>query len=64
VDFSWLPQKFGFSSSSKIGREMLGFGKILYGDIVPFVEVTLVSKFQEIWWIVTQDPLLGDLSSC
>jgi hypothetical protein len=43
---------------------MLGFGKILYGDIVPFVEVTLVSKFQEIWWIVTQDPLLGDLSSC
>jgi hypothetical protein len=23
-----------------------------------------VSKFHDIWWTITQDPLLGDLSSC
>jgi hypothetical protein len=42
----------------------LDLGKKLFGNIVPFVEVTLMSKFHEIWWTLTRDPLLGDLSSC
>jgi hypothetical protein len=42
------PQKLGFSSSSKIRREIFGFVKNLFGNVVPFIEVTLVSKFCEI----------------
>jgi hypothetical protein len=57
-------QKLGFLSSSKIRRKIFGFGKNLFGNIVLFVEVTLVSIFCEIWWTLTRDPLLGDLSSC
>jgi hypothetical protein len=56
--------KSRFFSSCKIEREMFGFGKNLFGNIVPFVEVTLVSMFHEIWWTETRDQLLGDLSSC
>jgi hypothetical protein len=56
-------KKLGFLSSSKIGREIFGFGKDLFRNTIPFVE-TLVSKFCEIWWTVTRDPLLRDLSPC
>jgi hypothetical protein len=57
-------QKLGFSSSSEIKRESLDLGKNLFRNIVPFVEVTLVSKFHEISWAITRDQLLGDLSLC
>jgi hypothetical protein len=43
------PPKARFLSSSKIRREIVGFGNDLFGELVPFVEVTLVSKFHPIW---------------
>jgi hypothetical protein len=45
--------KVRFFISPKIRREIFGFEKKLFENIVPFVEVALVSKFREIWWIVT-----------
>jgi hypothetical protein len=38
-------QNLGFSSSHKIGREILGFRKTLFWELVPCLEVTLVFKF-------------------
>jgi hypothetical protein len=47
--FLQVPVKPRFLSSSKIGREIIGFGKNLFWELVPFIEVTLVYKFHPIW---------------
>jgi hypothetical protein len=46
-------------SSSKIGREIFGFGKNLFWKLVPCIEVTLVSKFHLIWCPIAEEPSLG-----
>jgi hypothetical protein len=43
-------------SSSKIGREIFGFGKNLFWKLVPCIEVTLVSKFHLIWCPIAEEP--------
>jgi hypothetical protein len=45
-------------SSSKIGRDIFGFGKNLFWELVPCVEVTLVSKFHLIWCPISQESRL------
>jgi hypothetical protein len=45
---SWISlrsPKPRFLSSSKIGRKIFGFGKNIFWELIPYVEVTLVSKF-------------------
>jgi hypothetical protein len=46
-------------SSSKIGREIIGFGKNHFWELVPCVEVTLVSNFHSIWSNIAQESNLG-----
>jgi hypothetical protein len=46
-------------SSSKIGREIFGFGKNLFWELVSCIEVTIVSKFHPIWCPIAEEPSLG-----
>jgi hypothetical protein len=46
------PRNLDSLSSSEIRREIFGFGKTPLWEFVPFVDVTLVSKFQTIWCLV------------
>jgi hypothetical protein len=48
-----------FLSSSKIGREIVEFGKTLFWELVYCVEVTLISKFHSIWSSIAQESNLG-----
>jgi hypothetical protein len=48
-----------FLSSSKIGRKIIGFGKNHFWELVPCVEVTLVSKFYSIYSTIAQESKLG-----
>jgi hypothetical protein len=50
-----------FFSSSKIGREIIAFRrkKTLFWKLVPFIEVTIVSKFHPIWCHIAQESSLG-----
>jgi hypothetical protein len=57
--FLFVPQKPIFFSSSKIRREIIRFGKTLFWDLVPCVEVTLVSKLHLIWSAIAQESRLG-----
>jgi hypothetical protein len=59
MDFSSFPQNLGFLSSSKIEREIVGFRKNLFCELVPCVEVTLVSMFHLIWSTIAQESNLG-----
>jgi hypothetical protein len=59
MDFSSLPQNLSFLSSSRIRREIVGFGKYLFCELVPCVEVTLVSKIYLIWSTIFQESNLG-----
>jgi hypothetical protein len=59
---SWISPhspKLRFLSSSKIGRKIVGFGKNLFWELVPCVEVTLVSNFYPIWCHIAQESSLG-----
>jgi hypothetical protein len=47
-----------FLSSSKIRREIFGFRKKLFWELIPSVEVILVSKFHPIWCPITQESSL------
>jgi hypothetical protein len=57
--FLLVPPKTRFLSLSKIRREIFGFGKNLFWELVPCVEVALVSKFHLIWCPVAQESRLG-----
>jgi hypothetical protein len=46
-------------NSSKMERKILGHGKNLFWELVPGVEVTLVSKFHLIWSNITQESNFG-----
>jgi hypothetical protein len=49
-----------FLSSYKIKSEIVGFGKKkFFWKLVPYVEVTLVSKFHLIWCPIAQESSLG-----
>jgi hypothetical protein len=48
------PPKPRFFSSSKIKREIVGFGENLFRELVPCVEVTPVSKFHLLWCRIDQ----------
>jgi hypothetical protein len=54
-----VPPKHRFFSSSKIEREIFGFGKKPLWELVPCIEVTLVSKFHPIWCHVAQESKLS-----
>jgi hypothetical protein len=60
---SWIfprpPQNLGFFSSSKIRREIIKIRKTLYWKLVPYIEMTFVSKFHLVWWAITQESSLG-----
>jgi hypothetical protein len=47
-----------FFRSSKIRREIIRFGGKLFWELVPCVEVTLVSKFHLIWCPIAQESSL------
>jgi hypothetical protein len=46
-------------NSSKMERKILGLGKNLFWELVPGVEVTLVSKFHSIWSNIAQESNFG-----
>jgi hypothetical protein len=46
--FLLVPLKPRFFSSSKIRSKIFGFGKNLFWELVPCVEVTLESKFHPV----------------
>jgi hypothetical protein len=54
-----FPPKPCSLSSSKIEREFLGHGQNLFWELVPGVEVTLVSKFRSIWSTIAQESSFG-----
>jgi hypothetical protein len=59
---SWISPrspKPKFLSLSKIRREIIGFGKNLFWELVSCVEVTLVCKFHSIWSTIAQESNLG-----
>jgi hypothetical protein len=61
LSISWIsprPPKPRFLSSSKIRREIFAFGKKTFWELVPCVEVTLVSKFHLIWYPIAQESSL------
>jgi hypothetical protein len=55
---SWIPPKPRFIRSSKIGREIVGFGKKLLWELVSCVEVTFESKFHSIWSTIVEESKL------
>jgi hypothetical protein len=57
--FLLVPLKPRFLSSSKIRREIIGFGKIIFWELVPCAKMTLVSKFHLIWSTIAQESNLG-----
>jgi hypothetical protein len=57
--FLLIAPKPRFLSSSKIGREIIGFGENLFWKLVPCVEVTLVSKFHLSWCPIARESNLG-----
>jgi hypothetical protein len=57
TNFSRFHQNLGSSSSSKIEREIFGLKKYIW-ELVPCVEVTLMSKFHPIWCLVAQESKL------
>jgi hypothetical protein len=59
MDFSSPPPKPRFLSSSQIKKEIIRFGKNLFWELVPYVEVALVSKFHSIWITIVQESYLG-----
>jgi hypothetical protein len=59
TDFSSFPQNLGFLVHPKSEGKSLHLGKTLFWEFVPFVEMTLVSKFHLIWCPITQESRLG-----
>jgi hypothetical protein len=59
MDTSSFLQNLGFLSSSKIKSEIIEFGEIIYWELVPCVDMTLVSKFYSIWSTIAQESNLG-----
>jgi hypothetical protein len=57
--FLLVPPKPRFFSSSKIRRKIVGFGKTLLCELVPCIDVTLVSKIHSIWSTIAQESKLG-----
>jgi hypothetical protein len=57
--FLLISPKPMFLSSSKIRREIVECGKNLFWELVPCVEMTLVSKFHLIWCPIAQESSLG-----
>jgi hypothetical protein len=59
ADFSHFPQNLGSSSLSKIEREIFGFEKKTIWELIPCVEMTLMSNFHSILCLVAQESRLG-----
>jgi hypothetical protein len=59
MNFSSFPKNLGFLVHPKLKGKSLDLGKNLFWELVPYVEVTLVSKFHLIWSTIAQESNLG-----
>jgi hypothetical protein len=60
---SWIslcsPQNLSFWVHPKSEWKIFGFEKNLFWELVPYIEVTLVSMFHLVWWSIAQESTLG-----
>jgi hypothetical protein len=59
TDFSKFPQNLSFLVHPKSEGKSLDLGENLFWQLVPCVEVTLMSKFHPIWCSIAQESSLG-----